>query len=79
MDPFSWTYFLVQVLVSVALAVAASMLTRNPKSDKAEAGKLDSPTASDAKPIPVVFGTVEVKAPNCLYFGEISTVTKKVK
>lgn len=71
--------FLIQVLVSLVLIAAAYLLMPKPKSEAADPADFEGPSASDAKPIPVVFGTVKIKAPNCLWFGEISTVTKKVK
>lgn len=71
--------FLIQLVVSLVLIAAAYLLMPKPKSDSADPADFEGPSSSDAKPIPVVFGTVKIKAPNCLWFGEISTVTKSVK
>lgn len=71
--------FLIQIVVSLVLIAAAYLLMPKPKSDAQDPGEFKGPSASDSKPIPVVFGTVKIKAPNCLYFGDISSVTKKVK
>lgn len=71
--------FLIQIVVSLVLIAAAYLLMPKPKSDSQDPAEFKGPSASDSKPIPVVFGTVKIKAPNCLYFGDISSVTKKVK
>lgn len=76
---FTLGAFLIQVLVSVVLTAAAYLLMPKPKSDAQDPADFEGPSASDSKPIPVVFGTVTLKAPNCLYFGEIASQTKKVK
>lgn len=71
--------FLIQILVSVVLIVAAMLLMPKAKSTAEDPADFEGPSASDSKPIPVVFGTVKIKAPNCLWFGDIGTITKKVK
>lgn len=68
------------LLISLAVQVVSYLLTPKPKGPKAEAAKdLENPTADAGRDLPVVFGTVTVKSPNCLWHGEKSKVTYKVK
>lgn len=72
--------FLVALLISIAIQIVAYILMPKPKPPKPEAAKdLESPSAEAGRPIPVVFGTVLVKGPNVLWFGEKSTHMTKVK
>lgn len=70
----------IPLLVSLALNVVAYMLMPKPKTARAEATvqKMDDPTAEAGKPIPVVFGTVTIKSPNLLWFGQKSTSSYEV-
>lgn len=64
-------WFLVQLVVAVALAVIAYALAPKPKKQKPAATRdLDDPTAEAGRPIPVVFGTINVKGSNILYFSD---------
>ncbi len=66
--------FLVQLLIALALNVIAFLLTPRPKvSQPNEVTELEDPTAEAGRPIPVVFGTVLIKSPNTLWYGEKST------
>jgi len=71
--------FLVQLLVALVLAVISYMLTPKPKKPTPEAAKdMENPTAEAGIPVPVVFGTVTLKSPNCLWFGEKQIYTYMV-
>lgn len=56
------------LIVSIVLAVVSYALQPRPKmpTPSAAATEMDNPTASAGSPLPVVFGTVTVKAPNFL-------------
>lgn len=72
--------WLVGLLISLAIQVVAYIIMPKPKTPKPEAARdLESPTAEAGRPVPVVFGTVTVKGPNILWFGEKSIRTYKVK
>lgn len=72
--------FLVALLISLAIQIVAYIIMPKPKTAKPEAAKdLESPSAEAGRPIPVVFGTVLVKGPNVLWYGDKSTRTYKVK
>lgn len=76
---FTLGSFLIQLAVAAILVVAALLLMPKVKSSAEDPADFEGPSASDSKPVPVVFGTVKFKAPNCLWFGDIGTETKKVK
>lgn len=72
--------WLVALLISLAIQVVAYIIMPKPKAPKPEAARdLESPTAEAGRPIPVVFGTVTVKGPNILWYGDKSVRTYKVK
>ena len=72
--------FLIQLVVALVLAVISYMLAPKPKQPTpAAASDMDDPTAEAGIPIPVVFGTVTIKSPNCLYFGDKRINTYKVE
>jgi len=64
-------WWLIQLVVAVALAVIAYALAPKPKKQKPPATKdLDNPTADAGRPIPVVFGSINVTGPNVLWYGD---------
>lgn len=68
--------WLVALLISLALQIVAYIIMPKPKTAKPEAAKdLENPTAEAGRPIPVVFGTVTVKGPNIIWYGEKSVNT----
>lgn len=70
-----WAAFVVQLIIALVMVAAAYLLMPKPKSDGDDLGEFKGPTSSDSKPIPVVFGTVEIQSPNCLWFGDICSRT----
>lgn len=71
---------LVQMVVAVALAVLAFVFAPKPSSPKNDASRdLEVPTAEAGRPVPVIFGDMTIKGPNCLGYWEISKETVKVK
>ena len=72
--------FIVQILVSIALSFLAYLLAPKPKQAKpAAATEMENPTADAGRPIPVVFGTITIKAPNFLWYGEKTVKEYQVK
>ena len=72
--------FLVQLLVGVALQVIGYLLMGKPKTSKSDAVQdLENPTAEAGRPIPVVFGEVEIKGLNVIWYGDKSTRTYETK
>lgn len=66
-------WFLIQLVISVALMVIAYALRPKPKVQKpAASSDLENPTAEAGRPIPVVFGTMQVKGGNILWYGDKS-------
>lgn len=62
--------YVIAFLVAIAVSYVAYLLAPKPKQPKHEATDLEYPTVSAGRPIPVVFGTVIVKSPNVLWYGE---------
>jgi len=72
--------WLIQFAIALAMAVLSYLLAPKPKQPKPEAAKdLENPTAEAGLPIPVVFGTVTLKSPNCLWYGQKSINEYKVE
>lgn len=72
-------FWLIPLLIALALQVVAYLLAPKPKASKPEAAKQqDSPTAEAGVEVPVVFGTITVQSPNCLWFGDKSQRTYQV-
>ena len=67
-----WLNLLVSLVASIIVSYAIRRKIRAPKQKPAE---LQFPTAEQGRPIPVVFGTCEVKSPNVVWVGDKSTVS----
>ena len=64
-------WWVIQLVVAVALAVISYALAPKPKKQQPPATKdLDDPTADAGRPIPVVFGSIYVTGPNVIWFGD---------
>lgn len=69
-----------QILIMVAIMIISYALMPKPKMPKPEAAKeMEGPTSEAGKEIPVIFGTLIVKGPNCLWSGDKSHRSYKVK
>ena len=65
---------------ALVVGIAIAYLLRPKVPSRNDATKdLENPTADAGRPIPVVFGTITVKSPNVLWFGDKSHRTYKVK
>lgn len=72
--------FLIPLLVSIALSIIAYVIMPKPKQAKPEAAKeMDAPTAEAGREVPVVFGTMLIKSPNCLDFSDKSVREYEIK
>lgn len=61
------------VLFTLAWAVSAALAPRPPRPQPAGLDDIDAPTAEEGSPIPVVFGTVRITAPNVVWYGDLDT------
>lgn len=69
-----------QLVFLVALNLLASALApKPPKPKPASLTDVDAPTAEADKPIPVVFGTVMLRGPNVVWYGDLRTKAIKTK
>lgn len=70
---------LTEIIIIIVLEVAAYLLMPKPKAPKpAAAQDLELPTAEAGRPIPVIFGTLTIKSPNVLWYGDAATKRFKV-
>lgn len=75
---------LVAIIISAAIFVLGELLRPKPQIENAKAKGIDElnfPTATEARPIPVAWGTVLQKAPNLIWYGDYRAVAivKKIK
>jgi len=61
------------VVIVVSTLISAALAPRPPKPKPAQLADVDAPTAEEGRPIPVVFGTVLVKSPNVVWYGDMRT------
>jgi hypothetical protein len=70
--PGMWAVIIISTLISIGSAIAAYALTPKPPQKKPPGLEdLNFPTAEAGHPIPVVFGTVLVKCPNVVWYGDL--------
>lgn len=71
---------IIQIVIAIVVAVVAYLMAPKPKNSQPDNTRdLDAPTADAGRPIPVVFGELTVKSPNCLWYGDISKQTVRVR
>jgi hypothetical protein len=63
-------FWLILLLVGVALTFVAYLLAPRPKAPRHEARDLEAPTADAGRPVPILFGTVTIKGLNVLWYGQ---------
>lgn len=62
----------VQIGIMIVSAIISYALTPKPPTPKPAAlSDFDVPTAEEGRPIPVIFGTVWIKSPNVLWYGDL--------
>lgn len=70
-----WNY-VIAAIVSLVIVYATRPKIENPP--PASIDQFDSPTAEAGRPIPVLFGTKEIKGVNCVWYGDLRTRAIKV-
>ena len=67
------------VLLVVSYFVSAALAPKPPKPKPAALEDFDIPVAEQGRPVPVVFGTVQITGPNVLWYGDLRTtaITEK--
>jgi hypothetical protein len=77
--PFFLLPLLVQLVIGIGLQVLGYLLMPKPKATKTEeVTDMDNPTAEAGRPIPVLFGELEVTGTNIIFFGDKATVTREI-
>lgn len=72
-----WAVIIILFIVAVAAVV---LLTPGPPQPKpATLDDFNFPTAEPGRPIPITFGTVLCKAPNVVWYGDLSSLPVKAK
>lgn len=64
-------FFAVLIIATVVAAVAISQMPGPIEPTPASLEDFQAPTAEPGRPIPVVFGTVFLKAPNVVWYGDL--------
>ena len=70
-------FWLAVFVVSLLLAVA--LAPRPEQTPGPVAGQQKTPEAEEGRPIPVLFGTREIKSPQVMWYGDVSTKAIKKK
>ena len=65
-----WTYL---VVIVVAAIVSIALAPKPPQPKPPSLDEVDAPVAEEGKPIGVVFGTVTVRSPNVVWYGDLAT------
>ena len=77
--PFPIIPLLIQLAIGVGLQVVGFLLAPKPKQARPdEVRDMDNPTAEEGRPIPVVFGEMEVTGVNIIWFGDKNTRTRRI-
>lgn len=67
-----WIYYAIYIVVMIALAVAAYLLTPKPKADNtAKKPDTQTPTTEEGTKIPILFGTRTINEPIITWYGEV--------
>ncbi|AGH31472.1 hypothetical protein LOKG_00036 [Loktanella phage pCB2051-A] len=70
--------FVGALLIGLGLITIGYMLMPKPKAEKPKTvDDLNDPTAEAGRPIPVIFGSMDIKGLNVIYFGDKSIVNRK--
>ena len=72
---------IVTLLIYAALFALAELLRPKPEIEGARPGGLGDfqfTTAEEGRVVPIIWGTVKMKAPNVIWYGNLGTVTKTV-
>ena len=72
-----WYYYLAVIVISAI--VSAALAPKPPQPKPPELDEIDAPVAEEGKPIGVVFGTVTVRSPNVVWWGDLATTAIRKK
>src|ERR1043165_8482750 len=74
---------IIVALVMAALSIVLSELLRpKPKLENARPaglGDFSFPTATEGRPVPLVWGTVKISGPNVVWYGDLSQTAQRKK
>jgi len=73
------TFVFQLLLLVVSYFVSAALAPKPPKPKPASLEDFDIPVAEQGRPIPVVFGTVILKDPNVMWYGDLRTTAIQEK
>lgn len=62
------------IIASIVLSLVSFLLMPKPKHEPPEPGELDFPRIDPSANIPVIFGTVHIKDPTIVWYGDLDTV-----
>lgn len=61
------------IIFVVAIALSIALAPKPPRPRAATISDFSLPTAEEGRPIPVVFGEIDITGPNVLWYGQLST------
>ncbi len=73
----NFVYYLIVLVVSSLISYA--LAPKPPKPKPAALEDFDIPVAEQGRPVPVIFGTMQVTGPNVLWYGDLRTTAIKEK
>jgi len=73
----NFVYYLIVLVVSSLISYA--LAPKPPKPKPAALEDFDIPAAEQGRPVPVIFGTMQVTGPNVLWYGDLRTTAIKEK
>lgn len=68
---FGWDDAILLVLFIASSVLSMVLAPKPPKPKPAALSDFEVPTAEEGRPIPVVFGTVTIKGPNVVWYGDL--------
>lgn len=69
-------WYIVVLLVVIIIAI---LFMPKPKTSEPSKQDFEATTASEGEAIPVVFGTVDISAPNLVWYGDVTVTAIRKK
>lgn len=66
-------YLVIYVIMIAATIASIALAPKPPKPKPASLADFQAPTAEQGRPIPVIFGTINVTGPNVIWYGDLGT------